>query len=325
VTVPRAFKGTFDARKILTAYRIRTVVVSGIGCAVLVAGIPPGHWPLLVFGELWLVFAPLVVFWSARERVLPHAVAPATVREASLKPRRTGLPGGWPTQLVPFAILGGTAIFLHLRWNQIPARFPVHWGIDGEPNGWSSRTPMGVFMPLIFGATLVAGISLLAHAIAHHARAVEPGGHDPTKPEFAHRVGVFLVAVEFLLAGLFSCTALLPLTGNPGIAPVLVLTIGIFASVFLVGRWMNRPRMKDENSLPSPPVSRAPLGDGTLDRYWNMGVFYNNPEDSALFVEKRFGIGYTLNFGHASAWVILALSLLLPLGLVLTAISVVSR
>jgi uncharacterized membrane protein len=30
-------------------------------------------------------------------------------------------------------------------------------------------------------------------------------------------------------------------------------------------------------------------------------------------VPKRFGIGYTLNFGHASAWLIMVLVLVLPL------------
>jgi uncharacterized membrane protein len=34
-------------------------------------------------------------------------------------------------------------------------------------------------------------------------------------------------------------------------------------------------------------------------------VFYVNPDDPALFVERRFGIGYTINFGHRGAWVII--------------------
>lgn len=37
------------------------------------------------------------------------------------------------------------------------------------------------------------------------------------------------------------------------------------------------------------------------DRYWSAGFFYNNPDDPALFVPKRFGLGWTLNFGHPQA------------------------
>jgi uncharacterized membrane protein len=50
-------------------------------------------------------------------------------------------------------------------------------------------------------------------------------------------------------------------------------------------------------------------------------MFYFNPDDSALFVEKRIGIGYTINFAHASAWIIMALTLAVPLGLAAWAIS----
>jgi uncharacterized membrane protein len=58
------------------------------------------------------------------------------------------------------------------------------------------------------------------------------------------------------------------------------------------------------------------------DRYWSAGVFYNNPNDPALFVPKRFGLGWTLNFGHPQAKlflitiavVVLLLGVVLPLG-----------
>ena len=41
------------------------------------------------------------------------------------------------------------------------------------------------------------------------------------------------------------------------------------------------------------------------------GIFYFNPDDPALLVPKRFGIGYTLNFGNPWSWVVLALILLM--------------
>ena len=37
------------------------------------------------------------------------------------------------------------------------------------------------------------------------------------------------------------------------------------------------------------------------------GIFYSNPNDPALFVPKRYGIGYTLNFGNPWSWIVLAL------------------
>lgn len=34
------------------------------------------------------------------------------------------------------------------------------------------------------------------------------------------------------------------------------------------------------------------------DRYWKLGMFYVNKNDPSIFVEKRYGIGYTVNFGR---------------------------
>ena len=58
------------------------------------------------------------------------------------------------------------------------------------------------------------------------------------------------------------------------------------------------------------------------DSGWN-GVFYSNPDDSALFVPKRCGIGYTLNFAHPWAWgVVVFIILMVVLPFVLTGMTV---
>ena len=49
------------------------------------------------------------------------------------------------------------------------------------------------------------------------------------------------------------------------------------------------------------------------ERNWYAGVFYNNPDDPALFVPKRFGLGWTLNFGHPQAKLFLVGMLLVVL------------
>jgi uncharacterized membrane protein len=48
------------------------------------------------------------------------------------------------------------------------------------------------------------------------------------------------------------------------------------------------------------------MDDRTSDESWLWGMFYHNPNDPALFVEKRTGPGYTVNFGQARAWLMLA-------------------
>ena len=53
------------------------------------------------------------------------------------------------------------------------------------------------------------------------------------------------------------------------------------------------------------------------DKYWKSGMFYVNKDDPALLVEKRFGVGFTLNFGRPAAIAILVGILVIVLASVL--------
>jgi hypothetical protein len=56
------------------------------------------------------------------------------------------------------------------------------------------------------------------------------------------------------------------------------------------------------------PLLTAPSKRPSDDDHWK-GAFYVNREDPALWIPKRFGIGYTLNFGNAWSWVVMGLIL----------------
>ena len=51
-------------------------------------------------------------------------------------------------------------------------------------------------------------------------------------------------------------------------------------------------------------------GQRPPDAAWK-GPFYSDPNDLALLVPKRFGIGCTFNFGNPWSWAVLALVLLM--------------
>ncbi len=41
-------------------------------------------------------------------------------------------------------------------------------------------------------------------------------------------------------------------------------------------------------------------------QHWKALVFYYNPEDPKLFVPKRTGLPFTLNFARPAAWLVTA-------------------
>jgi uncharacterized membrane protein len=59
----------------------------------------------------------------------------------------------------------------------------------------------------------------------------------------------------------------------------------------------------------------------TDDRFWKLGVFYVNAVDPSWLVEKRFGFGYTLNFGNRAALLTMAVLMLALFALTIWAIA----
>jgi uncharacterized membrane protein len=186
--------------------------------------------------------------------------------------------------LLPLAI---TALVLALAWSRIPAAFPLHWNAAGLPNRWVHRALFAVFSPLWIAAGIIAAL----WAVLRYAT---PG---------TARVRWILPVVAWYIAITAAVTALLPLRTQPGVlsmallyaAPIMILLIcGIAVTMQL-----RHPRTTE--------------GDGTPDDRWIGGIFYSNPRDPALFVEKRLGIGWALNFSHPGSWLILGGIVLLAL------------
>lgn len=49
--------------------------------------------------------------------------------------------------------------------------------------------------------------------------------------------------------------------------------------------------------------------------FWKWGIIYNNPNDQAIWVDKRVGIGWTLNFARKESWFIIFMILAIPLAI----------
>ena len=61
---------------------------------------------------------------------------------------------------------------------------------------------------------------------------------------------------------------------------------------------------------------------GTRDAGWKWGgMIYYAPDDPALFVPKKVGIGQTLNMARPSAWVFITLVIVVPLAISLGAVA----
>jgi uncharacterized membrane protein len=311
VTVAPGFRDTPEGIAIVRRYRAELLVVSVLALAALAACSFRDTVRLTPPTLLAQIVGSFLVFYRARGRVLPHAVAPTSIREAEPHFRSRRIPGGWVAACGPYVLLVASAGYLWTHWQQIPLRFPVHWGLNGMPNRWAVRDARSVYFPLLSMTVALVPLTLLSYGITHWVRQINAGGLAGAREARFRRTGsVILLAAQYLIALQGSWIALHPLlpnlrlTGAPGavilLAPLLVVIVAVIALVRL-----GQGGSRSTSAAESQPTSAEPIGDRTDDRYWRLGVFYFNRDDPAVLVEKRFGIGYTLNLARPMSWTIL--------------------
>ena len=321
VTVDPAFRRTPPGRHILSHYRVQILAHTLIAFTIcIVAAIEAPR--AMVAGIFYMAGGAIAAFLRARRNVMPHAMKPAPVREIELTFTPEALPGGWLMQAVPFTLLACVAAYLALHWGQIPDRFPIHWDINGNINGWATRSPGGVYFPLVMGGVLAALFALMAREIFHGTRHIHATGTLAANEARFRRAMVWIsVTFEYFMALLFAWVGLIPLREQTPGGPVgeakavlfitLALAVGVVAAMAHLGQ--GGSRLARANA----PAECEPAGDRTDDRSWKAGMIYVNRDDPAILVEKRFGMGYTLNFGHPVTWLILGglilLAILAPL------------
>lgn len=281
VPVAEGFREGPEGRRAIRVFRMAVgpVVLAAL-CVSLLA--PLNAIGLLMIGAPYgIMLAAGIAFYLQFRRLRPFSVRIAATREAELGTAPDRLP--WFAWLggAPFAILIAAAWYLHLNWGLIPERFPVHWGADGLPNRWAERTVKGVYGPLVFGAELCAWFLVLALA----------GWHGSRRSRLRGVLLVGMVAVACFMGVLFGGIALSPLLRIPAwVIVFLPMAILIPGTIVLVRKFME----------PGEPMEATP------NECWKAGVVYYNPEDAALFVQKRLGLGYTLNFANPWSWVLLS-------------------
>jgi uncharacterized membrane protein len=89
------------------------------------------------------------------------------------------------------------------------------------------------------------------------------------------------------------------------VGAILPLTL-VYVAILLGGGIVLALRTGQGGARLGSPAETAV--DRMDDRYWKLGGFYVNPQDPSLLVEKRFGVGWTFNFGNR--WGVIGLCVL---------------
>ena len=329
-TVAPDFRDTPEGRAIIRLYRTHMVVHALIALLLFAAaalavltGRLAIHWVLvaLFVALFWELGGWLAGHLAARRRAVPYRVAASTVREASLTPRPLVSAPKWRSYLALLAPLGIVAVaagYLALRWDDIPERFPIHWGITGEVDGWGTRAPRSVFGPLFLALAVYLPCPVLMWSILRFGRQAHATGRAAVQEATFRRWGFYMIGLAGLIAVVITTVLAvwLPFRGSAdppwGInfvfgAIVLVLLLSAIVGMIRLGQSGHRLVVSGPDAAAS---GEPPPGDATDDRHWIGGLIYFNRDDPAVWVEKRFGIGWTFNCARPATYVLLGCLLL---------------
>lgn len=314
--------GGDEARRITRGWYRGTVgaLVAGVVVGLAVAGAfpdtPVGPLASLV-GLLTLVpFVYLRAHFRARALGLAE---PEPETEAVLVPDRP-VDSAWPVLAIAVGVLGGTLAIAHaaLNYGSMPASVPTHFGPSGRPDQWAPRSFWTVML-LPLGTLMMGGaLGMVAYLTAHAKRAVrarDRGVSMAAQLRFRAAMARFLSGIGILttlMMLLLSIGAVRVSVGEATALPNAVMwpTLGLLLVYAIGGSFYLMFRYGQGGARLERGAGQAPLTDGLADNSrWVLGVLYVNPDDPAFLVEKRFGLGYTINFGNLFAVTLLVLFL----------------
>ena len=332
VTVPADFRASRRGQYYIRVFRLQVWAHTVIASALLLFG--EGQRLLLSAPVLWQALGAAVAWYVLNRIVRPHAVLPSSDREASLSPRSGTLPGSWLVRLGPYLLLAAVVAYLDAVYDDLPDPYPVHFSFEGKADRFVEKTPTVVFRLPVIGLVMCATLWLTSFSIARQSRRISirgPSGAKETR--FRGLTFNILLWSQYYIAVIFAWIAVvyrmeeaMPMAHYALLAmTVLPIPLVIYWSIHY-GQGGSRlpdtttqtlglggsPATSSPGGASAAPAP-APIGDRTPDECWKWGQVYYNPADPSIWVEKRAGIGYTVNFARPLSWVILTAIVFGPL------------
>lgn len=219
---------------------------------------------------------------------------------------RSDVVSAWWLVLYPLAI-AATAIIGFANYDAMPDFIPMQYDFAGNVTSTMAKSVGGLFFApgVQLFVALVLAVSYVA--IAKSRRQIDASDPEVSLEQsrrFTMAWSAFIVGMGLLLMLMFLFMQLNFIGWIPASAigyitgiPLAIILIAAIVMSFKYGQGGSRVRLKK--------ATKTTIIDRDDDKYWKLGQFYYNPDDPAVFVEKRFGIGFTNNFARPLTWVFL--------------------
>ncbi|MEQ6357052.1 DUF1648 domain-containing protein [Lysinibacillus sp. M3] len=208
--------------------------------------------------------------------------------------------------ILPIIVNLALITFTYMNYNSIPDVFATHWNAAGEVDGWTEKTWISVIvMPLILLgiqiSVFIMSFGMKSAKIQLSAQAKEASANR----ELAQRkYGSWYLAamnhnMTILLVVLHYTTVILKNQTVPYFFPLFIVFMIVTLGGLILFTWKLSKSNERFGDLHTNETAAAD------DRYWKWGIVYINKNDPSLLVQKKYGVGWTVNMANKWSYIIL--------------------
>lgn len=315
VTVPQSEWGNDDFKKMRKTFTLFIVLVGAVLMSVSIIGtvkLSEGQSVILMQITLWasiVLYSLLYIyFWNKTKKYKEQAGWKAKAQNIAVadtstdyKPR--ALSSVWFILYV--AAIAATYLGALRLYDAAPDMIPMRVDMQGNPLVMAEKSMSIVYQMIgmqVFMAVMFFGIN---ETIKKAKKIIDPNNAQKSSKmndEMKYHWSVFLFFTGLMMLLIFAQIIIAMFTKIPVWVTIftpmfLVLVILVYAIVLSIKTGQSGNRLKNEDS---PNAASEITRDD--DSYWKLGSLYYNKEDPAVFVEKRFGVGWTINWARWQSW-----------------------
>ena len=267
---------------------------------------------VILWSALLIYFLLFLFFWiktkkykeSADWKITAKNIVVADTNTSYLKRSLS------PFWYVVYILLIAFTYFSAIRlFDLAPNMIPIRFDLQGNPVSFQPKSMTLVYQ--IIGTQIFLGVMFFSiNFITRRAKkTIDPNNPQKSSMQndaMKYRWSIFLFITGMLILLIFAFTLFsMFVTLSVWIIMILpmivVLVILVYAIVLAIktGQSGNKINSVDEKEL-GKDITRDD------DSFWKLGMFYYNKDDPAVFVEKRFGAGWTNNWARWQSWLLIA-------------------
>ena len=198
-------------------------------------------------------------------------------------------------------------------YDRIPNQFPIHWNSQNIPDRSVEKSPLSVMMMPTMQLLMIPVLAFSHYAFIKSKQkllANYPQITSYQSKKFRRAWSINFLVTSIATQLLLTSTNFFSLFFAEDMAfGWMGLLIGLFIfgivgySSFLTWKYGQGGEKLVFSEIDEPVEEVTEVDE---EKYWKLGVFYYNPEDPSIFVEKRFGIGSTINLARWQSWACIA-------------------